>query len=1356
MKKHSLITRLFSILLCAAMLLPILAGCMAKPTGTFTLTYDVANGDDYIAKQGITISEDKLQYQGGVGIELPQPQVPGYRFMGWSYSQASGAETFTSISAYESGNKTLFGHWQPITYTVTFDSPDMPVTGTKMSGENIMNATEYTVDKGKDLPVPKIFGYTFVGWSTDDGFIVNRIKPGTTGHITLHANWTSDRNKATSYQNYGEPIIIEDDVRGQILFVYNIGKIDNVPLNEVEFIGKSEGLNYKETHTVTNTISEQYIDQINEMISNATTKSSGWTLAEEWNDQYTKQEETGKLKEMSEQRTDTEGNTVGGKYFVSNSEAGSTHVSTESGGSHSNSSKVTTENSVGLNQSYDETSEKYCDVKLGFENKTEVSAGVSLPVDIVKVSAGVKNTTTISAEAQSGRKDNTAYHIDGSMSSYVGTVNTSNSSNYYNSSVSENSSWNSTKGYEESRETAKETSVQDAIKEQIAKTTTHNISKALTSGKSKTEAKEEQQMSSREYSTTFTYGKETATSTSKTFEFKSSETGYYRIITAGTVHVYGVVGYDVATNSYYTYSFNILDDTTREILDFSKDNMNFNDCENGVVTFEIPYEVNEYIAGFMGKTEGLEISYEGKVNKFTPTDDFSGTVVIPQYVGKDNKDGSYTPVKVKSFSANVFAGNTSIKTVVLPIYITEIPAGAFAGCTSLQTVIAYGVTKIGANAFDGCISLDKFQVDNDIVSLGKDAFKGAPAVEVTAYNATVAENAIASGANSIAVNIGYMKDTFNSRTVEVGADKAYFALIGNGGKYSNLRVISDAKETMLSNMVFTGNQSNPIKLGSEKVTLARLTVENCSATALILSAENVQMDLLGTVSLSTSSANTVLSRNVTLGMSDPSTTSTLKVNGKYLVCGEVTNAEYLVDKDGHGMTPSKITWDQFQKYFTSSTVTFDANGGSVGTKTKEVVFGETYGALPTPSRTGYTFKGWFTAAIGGTQIKESTPVELASSTQTIYAQWNAQAYTVNWNNGTGYTITVQRTASPYAGAAAGALQSGATVYHGDVLSVTYAAQTGYYLTDRGSISVTVSGNVTDSHIYASAAVNRYVVNWVDGTGYSIVVNRTQSPYAGASTGTLSSGATVYYGDVLSVTYGADTGYYLIYTGGTAITVTGNVTTANIYAAAEVNSYTASWNGGEGYTITVQRTASPLKGAPNGTLSSGTTVYYGDVLAVTYTANNGYKLTSNGATSITVTGNVTAGQIYATAKSTAPVYSEWSEWGEWTTERQATSDLVREESRTTWGYYYYVCPKCGAHMHVYGYTCFEWAGGCGKATIPHVFHYIYSPISWDEAGLKDFYGTGKYYTYIDGELVFKWNDGGSQTEYRYSTRTVSIP
>ena len=1120
----------------------------------YAITYEIANGEDYIEKNSPIIPADKMQYFSDAALELPQLKVAGYRFIGWSYSQASSDNIITKIPTGETGDKTLYAHWQIIEYTVTFDSPDIPV-----------ESVTYTVDKGATLKNPSCFGYTFIGWSNDDGFIVNRIKPGTTGHMTLHANWTSDRNKATSYQSYGEPIIIEDDANGQILFVYNIGKIDNVPLNEVEFIGKTETLNYKKEVAVIDKVDETYVDNINKMISEATTKSSGWTLSKEWNDIYSTQEEVGNLTEKSDERTTSEGKTVGGKYFVSNSQGGSTHVSTESGSSSANSSKVTTENSVGINASYDHTTEKYCDAKLGASNTTEVSAGVEVPVKIAKVSAGVKNTTTVEAEVKNGRKDTDAFHIDGSISKYVGTVDTNDSSSYYNSAVSNSSNWNSTTGYEQSVETSRNDSVTEAIKEQISKTTTHNLSKALGEVNSETAEKQEQQMSSEEYSTSFTYNKGTQTTTTKTFEFNSSEAGYYRIITAGTVHVYGVVGYDVATASYYTYCYNVLDDTTREILDYSKDNMNFNDCENGVVTFEIPYEINEYVAGFVGKTDGLEISYEGVVTGFNATENFNGTVVVPQYEAKDNKDGSFDAVKVTSFAASAFAGNKDIEVVVLPVYITEIPNGAFAGCTNLKTVIAYGVTKIGANAFSGCTSLNKFSVDNAITSLGEKAFENVPEIAVTAYNAAVADAAINSGAKKVSVNIAYIKDTYENKVVKVDSNMEYFALIGNGGNYKNVQIESNATETMISNMVFVNNADNPIKLASQKVTLARVTVENSPAFALVLTADQVELYLLGTVSLNAAVENAVLSKSVILNTADQSTTSKLVVNGKYLVCGEVMNKSYL------NVEPTVITEEQFESYLVSSIVTFNANGGSVEQTSKIVYMGQQYGALPTPERQYFAFKGWYTAAEGGTRITAESEVNTKVN-QTLYAHWEAITATIQFDANGGNVSESSKLV--YIGEKVGTLPTPTR---------THYSFKGWYTATSGGTQITADSVLTMAEtktVYAQWNIVPYTASWDTDTGYTITVERTSSPNAGASIGMLNNGETVYYGDVLSVTYTASTGYSLASQGETSITVTGNISSSNIYASATLNSYT--------YNIVYQSSNGTDLGGDTATYEYGTT------------------------------------------------------------------------------------------------------------------------------------------------------------------------
>ena len=84
----------------------------------------------------------------------------------------------------------------------------------------------------------------------------------------------------------------------------------------------------------------------------------------------------------------------------------------------------------------------------------------------------------------------------------------------------------------------------------------------------------------------------------------------------------------------------------------------------------------------------------------------------------------------------------------------------------------------------------------------------------------------------------------------------------------------------------------------------------------------------------------------------------------------------------------------------SYTLTLDANGGSVSTTSKTVTYDSTYGDLPTPTRTGYTFNGWYTASTGGTKIESTTQVKTASN-HTLYAHWTINKYTLTLTKGTG-------------------------------------------------------------------------------------------------------------------------------------------------------------------------------------------------------------------------------------------------------------------------------------------------------------------------------------------------------------------
>lgn len=78
------------------------------------------------------------------------------------------------------------------------------------------------------------------------------------------------------------------------------------------------------------------------------------------------------------------------------------------------------------------------------------------------------------------------------------------------------------------------------------------------------------------------------------------------------------------------------------------------------------------------------------------------------------------------------------------------------------------------------------------------------------------------------------------------------------------------------------------------------------------------------------------------------------------------------------------------------TVNFDPNGGTVSKKNMDVAYGKAYGTLPTPTRTGYTFRGWYSARTGGSKITETSTVD-NSAGSTLYARWKANRYTVTFN-----------------------------------------------------------------------------------------------------------------------------------------------------------------------------------------------------------------------------------------------------------------------------------------------------------------------------------------------------------------------
>jgi len=108
-----------------------------------------------------------------------------------------------------------------------------------------------------------------------------------------------------------------------------------------------------------------------------------------------------------------------------------------------------------------------------------------------------------------------------------------------------------------------------------------------------------------------------------------------------------------------------------------------------------------------------------------------------------------------------------------------------------------------------------------------------------------------------------------------------------------------------------------------------------------------------------------------------------------------TYTEFIFGEGGTEITDHTTL---YLKWTPTYTITFNANSGTVTPSTSTTGLNRTLASLPTPTRDGYTFDGWFTAETGGTHVTTST---VFSANATIYARWTLITYTVifNANNG---------------------------------------------------------------------------------------------------------------------------------------------------------------------------------------------------------------------------------------------------------------------------------------------------------------------------------------------------------------------
>lgn len=285
----------------------------------------------------------------------------------------------------------------------------------------------------------------------------------------------------------------------------------------------------------------------------------------------------------------------------------------------------------------------------------------------------------------------------------------------------------------------------------------------------------------------------------------------------------------------------------------------------------------------------------------------------------------------------------------------------------------------------------------------------------------------------------------------------------------------------------------------------------------------------------------------------------------------------------------------------SYTHTFNANGGgTVSPATITKAYNTALGTLPTVSRTGYTFVGWFdtSATSGGTQATTTTKV---TGTKTWYARWSINSYTFTFDKNGGNTPSSTTITKEY-NTAIGTLP---TCSRAADNTYTYAFA-GWFDTSAtsGGTKLTTTTKVTSNKTWYArwtATYKNYTVTW-NGNGGTPSKSSSSFHYNDAL-GTLPTATRTGY-----TFKGWSTSASGSVNVSTTTKVTGNVT---YYAVWQINSYTLTVTAGTG-----------------GTVSGGGTYNYGATATLKATPSAGYHFVkwsdgnTNASRTVTVTGNAT--------------------------------------------------------------------------------------------------------------------------------------
>jgi uncharacterized repeat protein (TIGR02543 family) len=142
-------------------------------TDTFSIAYELNGGVNDTLNPATYTKKSET-------ITLQNPTRTGYTFTRW---RNSGDAEVTVIGKGSTGDTTLWAEWKVDTFRITYE-----LNGGVNDGSN---PGAYTVEDSITLQNPTRTGYNFTRWRNSDSTTVDTIKKGSTGDMTLYAEWNN-------------------------------------------------------------------------------------------------------------------------------------------------------------------------------------------------------------------------------------------------------------------------------------------------------------------------------------------------------------------------------------------------------------------------------------------------------------------------------------------------------------------------------------------------------------------------------------------------------------------------------------------------------------------------------------------------------------------------------------------------------------------------------------------------------------------------------------------------------------------------------------------------------------------------------------------------------------------------------------------------------------------------------------------------------------------------------------------------------------------------------------------------------------------------------------------------------------